>query len=185
MSYDKYSKEDVRAVFDHLGGEAVVDGIIARTMTATIHRNCDIAVARKMLVDYDQALSELFKHGKYTPASEYLTDEGFPSTGMGKKEVEFIPFNFNDSMDLATVIEAMKKDGCRPATTKENLTYGVKFHGRHDQAMIALGTVVKIYSHPNVTFIDWNSMGQHVVDLTLADAKFTYNCQYLGVRLVT
>ena len=96
----------------------------------------------KLTVSYDHSIADLVNDGQYDRSNGDITDSNFPSDESGEKEVETALFHFNQSVSSEDAIERMKKDGCRPATMKELLSFGAQYPEiQREFLIVALGSV--------------------------------------------
>lgn len=159
MKYGKYTGDQWEDLGNRLGGEQVIDGIltgmiefVAKVKDTAVKVVSFITNTYKQVVDYDLSIPDLLKAGKYDDTNSNITDENFLSAESGKKEVEFGMYHFGKVMDSSEdVIAEMKKDGYRPATMKELLSFGKKNKNLQKKfPIIALGSVAELGSNRRV-----------------------------------
>ncbi len=124
------------------------DPVWQRIGQLVMHAIAVAATVFTMMVDYSRSVADLIKDGAYNYANPNITDENFPLQPfeMGQeKEAKLYHFNRDISSDAA--ISEMAKDGFRPATARELLTYGAKNpEVQREFPIVALGSV---WLYPN------------------------------------
>jgi len=136
------------------------------------------------VVDYDRSFIDLIANGQYFNTSPYVSEENFPrkKTERGIKKVYFRVFCFNRDIESEEVIQKMRDNGCRPATTRELLL----FRGAVDteffkKAITALDLVrVGPAMSPNVPAI-WNDYGDNLLVILCPIHKWFRTCHFLAV----
>lgn len=75
-------------------------------------------------VNYDQAVENLVKNGKYDDVHRDITSKHFPSNEKGQVEVPIYLVNFNHEISSEGALRELDRQDLRPATLKELLALG-------------------------------------------------------------
>lgn len=99
-----------------------------------------------LVVDYTRPLKKGIMAGRYDYVNRNVTEGNFPSgrteKGKRKKKVAFSFFHPDKEVESDEALEQIERDGCRPATLKELLSFGqAKPELQRQFPIIALGSI--------------------------------------------
>ena len=146
---DSEGKKYFQQMIVDLGGEfrrykERSGGILSRFIFST----------HKLVVNYKRTIADSVKAGNYDWKNADITDENFPSTENGEREVEMALFHFNKQISSPNAIAEMEKAGYRSATMKELLAFGEKNPELQRQfPIVALGSVVRLFDRRHVGYL--------------------------------
>ena len=183
MKYGELNLGQIEALLNKLGGMDVVLDILRGSVEVVTKVVSYLVATSKQTVNYDRSVADSLKAGKYDWTNSDITDENFPSTEKGKREVEFGMFHFNKTMGSEDIIAKMKLEGFRPATMKEKLAYGEKNpEEQRKHPIVALGSVAKLNGDRRVGCLLSVGSGRYA-DLRYFDNGWGGGCRCLAVRI--
>jgi hypothetical protein len=187
MKLNRYTFGQVEALFNILGGEGVVDGILAHTLKVVVKVIALPPFTQKLTVNYDRSIEDLVAAGDYDSTNRDVTDNNFPSSESSEKEVEFGMFHYGECISSEKAIANMEEAGFRPATMKELLSYGEKNpEEQREYLIIALGSHgshALLKGDPSVGCLFIGSTNGRRVSLRYFEDGFGVSPRFLGVRI--
>ena len=136
-----------------------------------------------LVVDYARSLKDSIAAGSYDWVNSDITEEHFPAESeQGQKEQSFTLYHFGKNTESDWVIAQMDKDGKRPATIRELLTFGEKNPELQRQfPIIALKSVwVDRSGCRSVAYLGSNSVRRYLF-LSWCGGSWDDCCRFLAV----
>lgn len=141
-----------------------------------------IVSTHRFKVNYSRSISDSVKAGNYGWKNDDITNQNFPSTESGEKEVDGAIYHFNKTTTSPDVIAEMKRDGYRPATMKELLAFGEQNPELQRQfPIVALGSVARLDGSRHVGCL-CGSGSERNLRLSYFGNGWLGHCRFLAVR---
>lgn len=167
-----------RWIGDPLGLQKFLAGLIEAVKTVVSFITAQFHDA----MDYGQSVASLLKAGKYDWQNGNITDQNFPSTETGEREIDYALFHFKKTMTSEGVIAEMAKENCRPATMKEMLNFGIKHPGvQREFPVVALGSVAELNGGRRVGYL-YRNPAERDAHLNYFDYGWNDYYRFLAVR---
>ena len=97
-------------------------------------------------IDYDQSIEELIKAGRYYRAYSEITSGKFPTNETGTRGLMVTLVRLDGNSTIQQVLAAQAKNGLRPASIRELLTFGKGYAEILNKvSIVAFGSYRKYY----------------------------------------
>jgi hypothetical protein len=136
----------------------------------------------KLKVNYDQTIEELIKKGKYDWVNSDITENNFPDYIGGQIKLEAELVKFDKYMESDDILMELDKQGLRPATLKELLSFGIQYPDeKKEEPIVALGSVVDLSGYRLVPVLfRWH--GERGLGLRFWGGGWHGRCRFLAFR---
>lgn len=164
--------------------DAEGDGTWQKIAQVIVEAGKKIGQIFTLVVDYGRSVKAGILAGKYDYANDNIAEENFPKAEheQGKKEQVFTLYHFDKSTESDLVITQMEKDGKRPATLRELISFGEKYPELQRQfPIIALGSVwLDRLGSRRVPYLG-SAGSRRDLDLNWYDGSWDGRCRFLAV----
>lgn len=139
-----------------------------------------------LIVDYVRSLKDVITAGRYDFVNENITEENFPAHGheQDKKEASFKLFHFNCDIESEEAIAEMDKQGFRPASLRELVSFGeVNPDLQRQFPIVALFSVwVRPISGIRCVPGLWSNSDRRLLRLDYFGSRWNSSYRFLAVR---
>jgi hypothetical protein len=111
-------------------------------------------------VDYGQSIEDLARDGGYYRVFSELSSRNFPAEALGTKQLSATLVRLRGPSTIDQVVAAEAKDGFRPATIRELLTFGSTY-----PEMLKHITIVGLGSQQEYSVTIYTRFGMHSDDI--------------------
>ncbi len=182
---NKYNLGQVEAVLNMIGGEEIMDQLLAGTIRLVKETISYIVATFTITVDETASVEDAVKAGKFDWSNDNITSANFPKITDGQKwnDKEVTIFHFNKTMSSSeAVIAEMDKAGYRPANIWELIGLAIKEPDLQRKfPIVALGSVCKLVGSRLVSFLCEDS-SKRDLDLRFFVDDWDDNFRFLAVR---